>query len=171
MTGRGTELEREVVREIEARIEAEGLDLVDVEWAGSRRRPLLRVRIDIPGAEPGQGVTVDDCARVSRLLESWLDAHPEVPEHYVLEVSSPGVERPLVRRRDWVRFAGQRVAVRGHEVLADRATRLEGRLLGVEDGADGDEERYRIRLRLDGGEEIELERREIAGGNLVFEWS
>lgn len=170
MGRRVSAVEREIQREMEARIEDAGFELVDVEWAGSSARPIIRVRIDVPGSAPGRGVTVNDCATVSRLLEARLDEHVDIPERYVLEVSSPGVERPLVRRRDWVRFAGQNVAVRGHDVLADRSTRLEGELLGVVGGAEGEEAEYEVRLRLENGDEVVVARKEIAGGNLLFEW-
>ncbi|MEX0980374.1 MAG: ribosome maturation factor RimP [Gemmatimonadota bacterium] len=154
---------------MESRIEAQGFELVDLEWAGARSRPIMRVRIDLPDAGPGRGVTVDDCAQVSRAVEGWLDELPDFPERYVLEVSSPGVERPLTRRRDWARFAGQKVVVRGHGVLVGRSTRLEGELLGVEGDGEG-EDGYRVRLRLANGDEVEVEREKIAGGNILFEW-
>ena len=65
-------------------------DLVSMDWAGSLKRPVIRLRIEqSPMGDPP--VTVDDCARVSRALEGWLDEHDEIPERYVLEVSSPGV--------------------------------------------------------------------------------
>lgn len=157
----------EVEEELEQRIEALGLDLVEVTWAGSARRPILRIRVDVPGSSPGEGITVDECARTSRALEPWLDEHPEMPERYVLEVSSPGVERPLTRSRDYTRFAGQRVAVKGHGILADRATRLEGELLGLEEAGDGGEA---VRIRLPDGAEVAIPRGEIAGAHLLFEW-
>ena len=83
-------------RELETRIEALGYELVDLETAGSKTRPLLRLRIDRPGSEPGKGVTVDDCTRVSRALQQYLDEQQDLGDRYVLEVSSPGIERPLV---------------------------------------------------------------------------
>lgn len=157
----------EIDHELEARVEDLGFEVVDVRWAGSRQRPILRVRIDKPDSRPGSGVTVDDCAEVSRALEPWLDAHEGVPPRYVLEVSSPGVERPLVRGRDFRRFRGERVAVKGHDVLAGRARRLEGELVGFEetDGEDG-----AVLLRLPDGDEVRIPRSEIAGANLVFTW-
>ena len=82
-----------------------GFELVDLRRAGTLQRPILQVRIDRPDSRPGQGVTADDCAAVSRALEVHLDQRGDVSERYVLEVSSPGVERPLVRRRDFERFA------------------------------------------------------------------
>ena len=160
-----------VDQELEGRVEGLGYELVQVEWAGSKRRPILRIRVDrrdaSPTGEGGQGVTVDECAEVSRGLEPWLDEHPEMPERYVLEVSSPGLERPLVRSRDYRRFVGRKVAVKGPEVLAGRATRLEGELLGLEDEGQDEEA---VRLRLPGGDEVSIPRREITGAHLVFEW-
>lgn len=158
----------EIHRELEARVAELGFDLVDVEWAGSSRRPIVRLRVDRPDAVPGEtGITVDDCAVVSRGLEEWLDEHPGMPERYVLEVSSPGVDRPLHRDRDFERFAGERVAVKGPRVLVDRATRLEGELLGL--GGEGAGGRS-VRLRLDSGDEVEIPRSEISGAHLIFSW-
>lgn len=154
-------------RELEARVEAQGFELVDVQWAGSRNRPILRVRVDHAGSVPGQGVTVGECAAVSRALEPWLDSHDAVPERYVIEVSSPGLDRPLLRDRDFQRFRGEQVAVKGHAVLAGRARRLEGELLGLE---EKEGEAGAVRLRLPDGDEVSIPRSEIAGANLVFTW-
>lgn len=170
MARRASEAEQQIQREVEARVEALGFEVVELEWAGARNRPILRLRIDLPDAVPGRGVTVDDCARTSRAIEGWLDEEGDFPEKYVLEVSSPGVERPLSRRRDWARFAGQQVVVRGHKALAGRSTRLEAELLGVTGGEEGSEDGYRVRLRLANGDEVEVKRDEIAGGNILFEW-
>jgi ribosome maturation factor RimP len=82
----------EVQAELEERVRRLGFELVDVVWAGTAGRPILRIRIDVPEERSeGGGVTVHDCAVVSRALEAWLDQLPQVPERYVLEVSSPGV--------------------------------------------------------------------------------
>jgi ribosome maturation factor RimP len=149
-------------RDIEAQIESLGFELVDIERAGSRARPILRLRIDRPDSEPGRGVTLDECARVSRAVEARLDADEAVAERYTLEVSSPGIERPLVRERDFRRFAGRHVALLGNEPLAGRARRLEGELLGMEQD--------RVRLRLGDGEELDIPRAEIARAHLTFRW-
>ena len=85
-----------------------GLDLVEVRHGGSRSRPTIDVRVE---RRDGMAVTVDDCARASRALEARLDAEGNVGERYVLEVSSPGVERPLLKPADWRRFAGKRAKV------------------------------------------------------------
>lgn len=157
-------------RELEARVEALGFELVELERAGSRSRPILRLRIDRPDSEPGHGVTVDDCARVSRALDAYLDEARVAGERYTLEVSSPGVERPLVRDRDFRRFAGQRVALKGFAPLAGRQKRLEGELLGL-GGTGTGEAGESIRIRLDDGEEAEIPRGEVARAHLVFRWN
>ena len=156
----------EVDRDLPARLGELGYELVEVEWAGSAQRPILRIRIDRSGMNK-DGVVVSDCARVSRALEPWLDELGSMPERYVLEVSSPGVERPLMRASDFERFAGRKIAVKGSAPLAGRAVRLEGELLGLVSREEGEE---RVRLRLLDGDEVEIPRSEIAGAHLVFEW-
>ena len=160
----------DIERELAERIESLGFELVEVKWGGSGQRPQLKLRIDRPGSGPGTGVTVDECASVSRALEPWLDAHEALPERYVLEVSSPGVERPLVKGRDFERFRGARVAVVGTALLAGLSTRLEGELLGLE-GAGSDAESVRLRLAgKEGDREVSIPRSEIRKANLLFEW-
>jgi ribosome maturation factor RimP len=157
----------EIDLELEHRVEDLGYELVEIRWGGSGRRPMLKVRIDRKDSMPGEGVTVDECAAVSRALEAWLDGLEELSERYVLEVSSPGVDRPLVRERDFERFRGEHVAVKGREVLLGRATRLEGELLGL---ADAGTDREAVRLRLPSGEEVRVPRSEIRKAHLVFTW-
>src|SRR5690554_4891152 len=146
--------EQSLEEALEERIERLGFELVELERAGSKNRPVLRVRVDRPDAEPGAGVSVDDCAKVSRALEEHLDVREGLNPRYVLEVSSPGVERPLVRTRDFERFRGHEIAVRGYAPLAGRGRRLQGELLGLEEGADGEA----VRLRLEDGEEVVIPR-------------
>jgi ribosome maturation factor RimP len=155
----------ELARELENRVEELGYELVEMEEAGNARRPILRVKIDLPDSGPGRGVSVDDCARASRALEAHLDARSDLSAAYVLEVSSPGVERPLVKRRDFERFAGQPAALVGKSPLAGRARRLEGELLGVSD--EGGVEL--VRLRLPDDEVVEIPRGQITRANLVFQ--
>ena len=157
----------EIEEELDRRVAGLGYEVVEVRWGGSGQRPLLKLRIDRPDAKPGSGVTVDECATVSRALEPWLDAHQAVGDKYVLEVSSPGVDRPLVRQRDFDRFRGERVAVTGHGVLLGRSTRLEGELLGL---LDEGSEAEAVVLRLSSGEEVNVPKKDIRRVNLVFEW-
>ncbi len=119
-----------------------------------------------------------DCVRVSRALEPWLDEHPDVPERYTLEVSSPGVERPLRRRRDFRRFAGSEVVVKVDNVLPGaKSRRLEGVLEGVEggdpagDATVADEQGpYTVLIRLGKGTKVRVPSEEIVRAHLVYRW-
>lgn len=158
----------ELFRDLEEGVAALGFELVELERAGNARRPVLRLRIDRPDSGPDTSVSVDDCARVSRALEPRLDTREGLSPNYVLEVSSPGVERPLVRRRDWERFVGREVLLRGKGAWAGRTNRLQGTLLGLvtEEG----EEEERAALRLDSGEEVRVSLSEVESASLVFRW-
>ena len=85
-----------------------GFELVDLRRVGTLERPILQVRVDRPDSRPGQGITADDCARISRSLERFLESSAMVGPRYVLEVSSPGIERPLRWPEHWRRFIGRR---------------------------------------------------------------
>ena len=97
-----------LVEAFRTRLEMLGFDLADLRIGGTPNRPLVQVRIDTP---PPRRVTVDDCAVASRALEAWLDEGEGGPlgNRYVLEVSSPGIERPVRWHRHWVRFVGSEV--------------------------------------------------------------
>jgi ribosome maturation factor RimP len=96
---------------VESELDSLGFDLVDLRRQGSRMRPVFEVRID---RRDGAKVTVDDCARVSRALEQRLDANGGalVGDRYELQVSSPGMDRPLKTERDWRRFVGRMASVK-----------------------------------------------------------
>jgi ribosome maturation factor RimP len=102
-------LSESLVESFRVRLEALGLELADLRIGGTPHRPLVQVRIEWPPGEPPRRVTVDDCATASRALEAWLDAGGPLGSRYALEVSSPGLERPLRWHRHWVRFVGQEV--------------------------------------------------------------
>ena len=103
---------------------------------------------------------------MSRALEEYLDAAPDLAERYTLEVSSPGVERPLVRASDFARFAGREVAVKTVQKMANGSKRIGGELVGLED-VNGDEH---VRLRLEDGSTMDIPRANVARANLVFRW-
>jgi len=94
-------------RETAARLAALGFDLVELRRGGTARRPHLQVRMERSGPGPDRDVTVGDCALASRALEEWLDAAGVGGGRYVLEVSSPGLDRPLRHPDEWRRFAGR----------------------------------------------------------------
>jgi ribosome maturation factor RimP len=105
-------LTESLVEAFRSRLEALGFDLADLRIGGTPNRPLVQVRIDCP---PRQ-VTVEDCGRVSRALEQWLDGdgggRGPLGNRYVLEVSSPGIERPIRWHRHWAQFVGRDVNVK-----------------------------------------------------------
>jgi ribosome maturation factor RimP len=130
---------RELARPI---LEGEGLELVDLALKGSPGRQVLRLDIDRAGAE---GVDLADCQRVSRALEQALDREETMPGSYSLEVSSPGLDRPIRSADDFRRNTGRRIVV---TTSADDAGQREhhGTLLGCRDGE----------LRLEGNDRVEL---------------
>ena len=144
---------------VESELDAIGLDLVELRRGGSRARPTIDVRID---RRDGKKVTVDDCAVASRALEARLDAGQAVGERYVLEVSSPGVERPLRTAADWRRFTGRRANVLS-EALGGRE---EVEIIGVEDSAMG----VAAVVRTPRGEECRIPLAEVKEARLAFTW-
>src|SRR5881396_2281309 len=99
------------VRTLASRVAATfGVDIFDVQFRREAGGMILRIQIDRPGpaATAEESVSVDDCARVSRDLSAMLDVDDVVPGEYTLEVSSPGLDRPLRHADDYRRFAGRR---------------------------------------------------------------
>jgi ribosome maturation factor RimP len=121
-------LTERLVEAFRARVEELGLDLADLRIGGTPNRPLAQVRIDWPPADPERRVTVEDCARASRALEAWLDQGGPLGARYVLEVSSPGIDRPIRWHRHWVRFLGRQV-----DVKLDGVGRVRARIVAVPD--------------------------------------
>src|SRR5882672_3196375 len=127
----------EQVRSVAIRVAASyGLEIFDVQFRREAPGMILRVLIDRPGpaARAEESVSVEDCARVSRDLSAVLDVEDVVPTAYTLEVSSPGLDRPLRRPEDYRRFAGRRAKVVMRERV-DGQGFFKGRLGGV-DGAE-----------------------------------
>jgi ribosome maturation factor RimP len=141
---------------------AEGVELVDVRFQLEHDGAVLRVLIELPGQESlpkGVGVSLENCSRVSRALSQLLDAEEEIPGQYRLEVSSPGVERPLVKPLDFERYTGREAQVATKAAIDSRKT-FTGMLTGLRDG--------QVLLRDSKGEEIALPFDEIAKAHLVF---
>ncbi|TMC31722.1 MAG: ribosome maturation factor RimP [Chloroflexi bacterium] len=103
-----------------------GYELYDLALTGSGGHTTLRVRIDRP-----EGVTLDDCERVSKSLSALLDQADPLPTRYDLEVSSPGAERPLRNLEEYRRFVGKRANV--HYRMGESEQVAEGRLTAVSD--------------------------------------
>jgi ribosome maturation factor RimP len=122
------------VRGVAARVAASyGLDIFDVQFRREGQGMVLRVLIDRPGpgARAEESVSVEDCAHVSRDLSAILDVDDVVPTAYTLEVSSPGLDRPLRHADDYRRFAGRRAKVVMREPV-DGQKYFKGALGGVE---------------------------------------
>ncbi|GAO05468.1 ribosome maturation factor RimP [Anaeromyxobacter sp. PSR-1] len=137
MTGIGEQSIAEQVRSLlEPVLERDGYELVEVEWARLAGRWTLRVFIDKAG-----GVGIDDCQAVSKTVEPILDVADVIEPAYDLEVSSPGLDRPLRKPRDFDRYAGQRVHVKAYGPVAGTAPGSPARkhwtgvLKGFRDGA------------------------------------
>jgi ribosome maturation factor RimP len=120
----------ENIRTIAGRVAGSyGLEVVDVELRGAGKSRMLRIYIDRPG-----GVTHGDCEAVSREVGAILDVEDAVPgSQYVLEVSSPGLDRRLLKPADYERFAGRRIRLHTREAV-DGQRKFEGRLLGLREG-------------------------------------
>lgn len=144
---------------VEPILDQAGAELVDLEVAGSHGRPVVRAYVDTE-----EGITLDECARLSRLLEAELERSGAVPERYVLEVSSPGIDRPLTRRVHYERFVGHEVDVRLYAKQGGRKKYV-GMLERVEDGERG----FRIVVR-DGQERWTFAQDEIARARLHVRW-
>jgi ribosome maturation factor RimP len=137
-------------------LEAMGYRLVRVAFTGGRRATLqiMAERRD------GVAMTVDDCAEISRNVSAVLDVADPIEERYDLEVSSPGIDRPLVAREDYVRFAGFEAKIETSRPI-DGRKRFRGRLLGI---ADEDA----VRMALDGQGEVAVPLGAIAKAKLVL---
>src|SRR5436309_4708340 len=153
----------EQVRSVATRVAAGyGLEIFEVQFRREAPGMILRVQIDRPGpaASAEESVSVEDCARVSRDLSAVLDVEDVVPTAYTLEVSSPGLDRPLRRPDDYRRFAGRRAKV-GMRERVDGQGVFKGRLGGMDGGdvlIDADDGRtHRVPLNLIARANLEVE--------------
>jgi ribosome maturation factor RimP len=134
-------------------------EVVELRHGGSRSRPTIDVRIE---RRDGKSITVDDCALVSRAVQPVLDSSGLVAERYVLEVSSPGVERPLRRVADWRRFVGRHANVLSPAI----GGRYEMEIVEVV----GDPGSEAVVLRSEKGKEHRVPVAEIKEARLAFHW-
>jgi len=151
------------VRNAAARVAAGyGLEIFDVQFRREAHGMVLRVQIDRPGpsASAEESVSVDDCAHVSRDLSAILDVEDAVPTAYTLEVSSPGLDRPLRGESDYRRFTGRRAKIVMREKV-DGQGFFKGTLGGVDDGAlliDADDgRRHRVPVEVITRANLEVE--------------
>jgi len=122
-----------LMRLLEPPIEALDYELVDIEFARGDQGGVLRIFIDRRAEISGNGITVDDCARVSHAVSQVLETQDPIKGHYTLEVSSPGFDRILRTRRHFERFVGERIFAE-LKVALDGRRRYVGVLKSVADG-------------------------------------
>lgn len=138
---------------LEPVVVAMGYELVGIEYHGRGRHGLLRIYIDKP-----EGITVDDCSAVSHQVSGVLDVEDPIPGRYSLEISSPGLDRPLFKAGHFERFAGETVKLR---LSAPRngQRKFEGLLMGMRDDD--------VVLRMEDGSELGLPLKDIESARLV----
>ena len=134
-----------------------GMEIVLVEIKGDGNRSIIRVYIDQP-----HGITLDDCEQFSRRFSVSLDVEDWIPFHYVLEVSSPGVNRPLIKEADFLRFCGKNAKIRTRSPIAGQRN-FKGKILSMSEG--------RVGLEVAPGKEIAIAVTDIEKANLMAELS
>ncbi len=137
-------------------VEDKGFELVDVEYVKEGGNWYLRAYIDNPG-----GITVDDCEVISRSLSDKLDEEDFIEGAYILEVSSPGLGRPLKKEKDFVRNMGQEVELRTY-----RAIEKQKEFRGILDAYD----KSSITLEVEEGEKLVFDRSNVALVRLAFDF-
>ena len=137
-------------------VEDKGFELVDVEYVKEGGNWYLRAYIDKPG-----GITVDDCEVISRSLSDKLDEEDFIEGAYILEVSSPGLGRPLKKEKDFVRNMGQEVELRTY-----RAIEKQKEFRGILDAYD----KSSITLEVEEGEKLVFDRSNVALVRLAFDF-
>ena len=137
-------------------MEKNQFELVDVEYVKEAGTWYLRAYIDKEG-----GFTVDDCELVSRQLGEWLDREDFIDDSYILEVSSPGLGRPLKKEKDFKRSLGEQVEVRLYRA-ADRQKEFTGALAAYDEDT--------VTLRFEDGTETSFEKKDIALIRLAFDF-
>ncbi|HXU60938.1 MAG TPA: ribosome maturation factor RimP [Polyangia bacterium] len=137
-----------------------GFDLIEVQYGREQRGLVLRLFIDRPEGGGTGGINVDDCERVSRDVSAALDVADTISKAYQLEVSSPGLDRPLRRERDFARFAGESARIRLTEGVEGRRN-FTGIIRGAKDG--------RVEIACD-GRSYEIPVDDITRANLIPNW-
>ena len=169
-------LDVERVREIADRVAAsEGLEVIEVEFLGGGKARMLRVFLDKPAAgnDPLAGVTHENCANFSREFGTILDVEDVMPGSYTLEVSSPGLDRKLVKAADFTRFTGSRLKLMTRQPVNNNR-HFEGRLESFQDGRltlDLSVASHKSRKKMgeSAGKKIEIEFANVEKANLVPE--
>ena len=150
-------LEEQIQQLAEPVVTSEGMELIAVECLKMPTRWLVRIYMDREG-----GVTVDDCALVSHQLGDLLDVHDVPPGPYTLEVSSPGLDRPLTRDQDFLKYRGSRIKLRLTEKIEGRRN-FSGEIFDYEEGQDG-----KVLVVKADGKTFRIPRKAVAKANLEY---
>ncbi len=169
-------LDVERVREIAERVAASrGLEIVEIEFLGGGKARMLRVFLDKPaaGTDPLAGVTHEDCANFSREFGTILDVEDVMPGSYTLEVSSPGLDRKLIKAADFNRFTGSRMKLTTRQPVGNNR-HFEGRLESFQDGRltldlSVASHKSRKKMGAAAGEKVEIDFANVEKANLVPE--
>ncbi|MDD4121899.1 MAG: ribosome maturation factor RimP [Eubacteriales bacterium] len=145
-----TKIKELVAEELAEFLEKNGYELYNVEFIKEGKDWFLRVFIDRAEDASGMGIGTDDCEKVSRYLSARMDELDPIEQNYYLEVSSPGIDRALIKESDYTRFAGRYVDVTLYQGMNGRKT-LFGKLAGIKDGSlvITDEKENRIEIPME----------------------
>lgn len=156
-----TDIHGQVAALVQPILDSMGLELVELEFKKAGRSFVLRLFIDKTG-----GVTMDDCADVSRELSLLLDVEDCIQNRYTLEVSSPGLDRPLKKESDFIRFQGRLAVVKTAELLKDEKGSPRKTFLGTIEGLEEGE----VVIRLKEGPTARIPLEKIVKAHLEFEF-
>jgi len=145
---------RSLIQEV---VESQGYELVDAEFKGGGKSSILRIFIDKPA-----GISHHDCELISEQVGTVLDVEDLIPSAYTLEVSSPGLDRKLVKESDYTRFDGKLARIQTRISLNQQKV-FRGRLRGVHDG--------KVRLELPNGDQMDIPSDVIQEARLEFDWA
>lgn len=145
--------EKKIMPFLEPIVAERNLELVDLEFVKEGANWYLRVYIDKEG-----GVDIEDCEGVSRALEAKLDAEDPIEQAYILEVSSPGIDRPLKKEADFEKYRGEMIDIKLYKAM-DGQKQFQGKLLGLENGV--------ISIEDEKNKVVAFDRKDVAGVRLA----
>lgn len=151
---KGNNTESRVLPLLEPIIEQHQLELVDVEFIKEGSNWYLRVYID-----KENGVDITDCEKVSRALDEKLDETDPIDQPYILEVSSPGIDRPLKKEADFIKYAGEVIDIKLYKTI-NGSKQYQGELISLVDGI--------LSIKNEDGNELEFEEKTVASVRLAI---
>lgn len=151
--GKGSNTEKKIEELISPIIEENGFELVDIEFVKEGQNWFLRIYADKNG-----GISIDDCETISRAVEKKLDESDPIEQAYILEVSSPGLDRPLKKDSDFEKYKGEIVDIKLYKPFNGKKA-FQGELLGLSDG--------KIVIKDENEDEISFDRKDVGAVRLA----